>query len=358
MRECWNKSDEYVKDDAQETFPSLSESLMNSLARLLGVQLGVLQVLTGILAALVLGSVIRLTLLRGKEAETRRRKIGSLIAWWILALIFGVAALLGPAAGIVVIAFISLLGFREFLAITDDRFHEKPLQMVAYLALPMHYLCILQHWYEGFWMFIPAVVFLLLPLKLILTGHTEGYIQKASTLTWGLILIVYGFSHAALLLTLPEEMNPAGGPVGLFLYLVVLTELNDIAQALWGRKFGRKKIIPAISPNKSWEGLILGMLTTVITAILLSPLLTPLSGQAKTLRDLTRGTDLLWPALAGLLIATGGFFGDLNMSAVKRDLGIKDAGHLIPGQGGVLDRIDSLTYTAPLFFYFVYFLYV
>jgi phosphatidate cytidylyltransferase len=194
-------------------------------------------------------------------------------------------------------------------------------------------------------------------VKLILTGQTEGYIQKASSLTWGLILTVYGFSHAALLLTLPEEINPAGGSVGLFLYLVILTELNDIAQALWGRKFGRHKVVPAVSPGKSWEGLLLGMLTTVVTAILLSPLLTPLSGNAETLRDLTLNSDLIWPSLAGLLIAVGGFFGDLNMSAVKRDLGIKDAGHLIPGQGGILDRIDSLTYTAPLFFYFIYFLY-
>jgi len=330
---------------------------MTSLAQTLGVQIGVLQVLVGLVAALVAGTVIRLTLLRGQDAETRRRKIGSLIAWWILAVVFGVASLLGPVAGIILIGMISGLGLREFLQITDDRFHEKPLRVVAYLALPVHYLFILLHCYEAFWMFIPAVVFLLLPLKLILTGQTEGYIQKASTVTWGLILTVYAFSHAALLLTFSETINPAGGAVGLFLYLVILTELNDIAQALWGRKFGRHKVIPSVSPGKSWEGLLLGILTTVIAAILLSPLLTPLSGEVNSLQDLTRGTSLLRPSLAGLLIATGGFFGDLNMSAVKRDLGIKDAGHLIPGQGGVLDRIDSLTYTAPLFFYYIYFLY-
>jgi phosphatidate cytidylyltransferase len=329
---------------------------MNALAQSLNVYVGVLQVLAGMVAALVIGTVVRLTLLKGKDAETKRKKIGSLIAWWILTLFFGAAALLGPSAGIVLIGIISGLGLREFLQITDDRFHEKPLRVIAYVALPVHYLIILLRWHEAFWMFIPAVVFLLLPLKLIVTGQTEGYIQKASTVTWGLILTVYAFSHAALLLSLPEDINPAGGPVGLFLYLVILTELNDIAQALWGRKFGRHKVVPAVSPGKSWEGLILGMLTTVITAILLSPLLTPLPGGAETVRDQTPGPDVLLPALAGVLIAAGGFFGDLNMSAVKRDLGIKDAGHLIPGQGGVLDRIDSLTYTAPLFFYFIYFL--
>lgn len=330
---------------------------MNSLAQPLGVPVGVLQVLAGLLAALVVGTIVRLTLLRGADAETRRRMLGSLTAWWILTLIFGLTALLGPAAGIVAVGGVSLLGLREFLQITEDRFHEKPLQTVAYVALAVHYVMILLHWNEAFWMFIPAVVFLLLPLKLIFTGHTEGYLQKTSTLTWGLILTVYGFSHAALLLSVPAEINPVGGPVGLFLYLVILTEWNDIAQALWGRRFGRHKVVPAVSPGKSWEGLILGGLTTVITALLLSPLLTPLSGRAESWRDLAKGMGLLRPTLAGLLIAVGGFCGDLNMSAVKRDLGIKDAGRLIPGQGGVLDRIDSLTYTAPLFFYFIYFLY-
>lgn len=330
---------------------------MDSLAQNLAVDPGVMKVLTGIIAALVVGTVVRLSLLVGKETETRQKKVGSLIAWWVLAMVFTIASLLGTSAIIILIGVISFMGLREFLEITDSRFHEKPLQTIAFLALPVHYLFILLKWYEAFWIFIPSIIFLLLPIRLILAGHTEGYIEKASMATWGLFLTVYGFSHSGLLLSLPEEMNPSGGPIGLFLFLVILTEVNDIAQALWGRKFGRTKVVPNVSPNKSWEGLLLGMLTTVIIAIVLAPLITPLAGEARSLYELSFGTALILPAAAGLLIAIGGFFGDLNMSAVKRDLGIKDAGHLIPGQGGILDRIDSLTYTAPLFFYFVYFLY-
>lgn len=330
---------------------------MDKLAQHLGIDQNVFLVLSGLIAAMVVGTIVRLTLLRGRDPETRRKKIGSLLAWWVMALIFAIASVLGPTAGVIVIGIISLCGLREFLDITEPRFHEQILRPLALIVLPIHFLFIWQHWYEPFWMFIPAIVFLLVPIRLILDGHTEGFIEKASSVIWGLFLIVYNFSHAALLLTLPEEINPSGGAVGLFLFLVILTEVNDIAQALWGRKFGRHKVVPSISPNKSWEGLLLGFATTILIAVLLAPLLTPFAGDAESGWSWRGPGDVLWPMLAGLLIAVGGFFGDLNMSAVKRDLGIKDAGHLIPGQGGILDRIDSLTYTAPLFFYFVFFLY-
>ena len=330
---------------------------MNAISQQLGIDPNVFRVLIGLLSAMVIGSVVRLTLLRGRDPETRRKKIGSLVAWWVMTLVFSITAVLGAKAGVIVIGAISLFGLREFLKITEPRFHEKILQPLAMIVVPLHFLFIWQRWYEPFWMFIPAIVFLLVPIRLILDGHTEGFIEKASSLTWGLFLIVYNFSHAALLLSLPEDLNPSGGVVGLFLFLVILTEVNDIAQALWGRKFGHHKVVPTISPNKSWEGLLLGMATTILIAVVLAPLLTPFTGSGDMGGNWQGPSDLVRPILAGLLIAVGGFFGDLNMSSVKRDLGIKDAGHLIPGQGGILDRIDSLTFTAPLFFYFVYFLY-
>ncbi|MDH3592215.1 MAG: CDP-archaeol synthase, partial [Planctomycetota bacterium] len=164
---------------------------------------------------------------------------------------------------------------------------------------------------------------------------------------WALGLVVFCFSHVAMFFLLPESINPVGGAAGWVLFLVLLTESHDIAQALWGRRFGKHKLIPHISPGKTWEGLILGTLTTLTLAVLLAPVLTPLSASGRFAR----------PLLGGLLIAVGGLFGDLTMSAVKRDVGVKDSGTLIPGQGGLLDRIDSLTFTAPMFFYFVYFLY-
>jgi phosphatidate cytidylyltransferase len=116
-----------------------------------------------------------------------------------------------------------------------------------------------------------------------------------------------------------------------------------VAQYLWGKAFGRHQITPTVSPNKTVEGLIGGIITTTILSYLLAPLLTPLDR---------------WDSIsAGLMISTGGFLGDITISALKRDLGVKDSGQLIPGHGGILDRIDSLTYTAPLFFHFLRFYY-
>lgn len=126
------------------------------------------------------------------------------------------------------------------------------------------------------------------------------------------------------------------------LYLVFLTQLNDVAQFLWGKALGRHKVIPQVSPNKTVEGLLGGIATTVGLALLLAPWLTPF----------TRREALI----AGVILGLGGFLGDVVISALKRDLGIKDSGTLLPGHGGILDRVDSLTYTAPLFFHFVYYL--
>jgi phosphatidate cytidylyltransferase len=155
--------------------------------------------------------------------------------------------------------------------------------------------------------------------------------------------MVFSISHVAYLLVLPAVAGSRAGGAGLLLYLVFLTQANDVAQFLWGKSLGKNKIVPSVSPNKTWEGFLGGVGTTTVLAALLSGLLTPLSVPQSL--------------LAGILIATAGFVGDVTISAVKRDIGVKDSGSLLPGHGGIMDRIDSLTYTAPLFFHFIYYLY-
>ncbi len=128
------------------------------------------------------------------------------------------------------------------------------------------------------------------------------------------------------------------------LYLVFLTQANDVAQFLWGKSVGRHRVVPKVSPNKTWGGLLGGVFTTVVLGVGLARWLTPM-----TTRE---------AVLATMIIGLGGFIGDVVISALKRDLDIKDSGTMLPGHGGILDRIDSLTYTAPLFFHFTYYLYV
>jgi phosphatidate cytidylyltransferase len=169
------------------------------------------------------------------------------------------------------------------------------------------------------------------------------------------MILVYLFSHAALITTLPLiPENQGAGVMGMFVFLVVLTESNDIAQALWGRRWGRHMIMPRVSPHKTWEGFLLGAATTVGLALLLTNLLTPLTHSSLHLGGFVLYVPYLPAAIAGILIAVGGFFGDVTISTIKREVGVKDSGTLLPGQGGVLDRIDSLMFTAPMFFYFVY----
>ncbi|MES1988716.1 MAG: phosphatidate cytidylyltransferase, partial [Pseudomonadota bacterium] len=193
-----------------------------------------------------------------------------------------------------------------------------------------------------FIIFIPVYMFLLMPLRMLIGGETQGFLKAVGTLHWGLMTTVFSLSHAAYLLALPNQVNPAAGSAGILLFLVFLTQFNDIMQYVWGKLLGSIKVIPKVSPNKTLGGLLGGIATTTLLAWLLAPYLTPLVG---------------WePLAAGVLIGLAGFVGDVSISAVKRDLGIKDTGNLIPGHGGILDRVDSLTYTAPLFFHFVYYL--
>ena len=198
-------------------------------------------------------------------------------------------------------------------------------------------------WYEAFLVFIPVLLFLAIPMRMALIGQTDGFLRAAGTIQWGAMTTVFGISHAAYLLTAPTTLNDNGGGPGLLLFLVALTQLNDVAQFLWGKAVGRARVMPAVSPNKTWGGLLGGIGTTVALALVGYRYLTPFS--------------LYEAVIAGVLISVFGFIGDVVISAIKRDLKVKDSGTLIPGHGGILDRLDSLTFTAPLFFHFTWYLY-
>jgi phosphatidate cytidylyltransferase len=259
--------------------------------------------------------------------------------WWMVGSLFVVLAVSSDAA----IAFFGLLSFfalREFLSIVPTRQADRRVIFWAYLAIPMQYYWVYTGWYSMFIIFVPVYLFLFLPMRMVLIGETKDFIRSASLLHWAVMLTVFCISHIAYLLRL-EPLNESAGSVGLVLFLLIATQSNDICQYLWGKTFGRHKIIPKVSPNKTWEGFIGGFATITLCAGWIAPLLTPLTR--------TQG----W--VAGSIIACGGFIGDVVISSVKRDLRIKDSGKLIPGHGGILDRLDSLLYTAPLFFHYVYY---
>jgi phosphatidate cytidylyltransferase len=264
-------------------------------------------------------------------------------SWWIMVSIFTLAMLLSRNFSLCFFAFISFLALKEYLSIIPTRRADRRVLLWAYLAIPVQYIWASIAWYGMFIIFIPVYVFLFLPLCMVNVGETRDFLRSAGTLHWGLMTMVFSISHMAYLLVLPPVTVSGTGGSGLLLYLVFLTQSNDVAQFLWGKSLGRRKIVPNISPNKTLEGFLGGVGTTTVLAVLLGGLLTPLS------------TPLA--LLAGILISMAGFVGDVTISAVKRDIGIKDSGSLLPGHGGILDRIDSLTYSAPLFFHFIHYFY-
>lgn len=292
---------------------------------------------------LALASLMSIALVRAKPERDYTELRLRIKTWWLIVAVFAVAVLFNRTVSVVVLGFVSFLAFKEYLSLVPTRRADHRVLFWAYLAIPIQFYWVWMGWYGMFIIFIPVFVFLVLPMRMILIGETQGFLRAIGTLHWGLMITVFGLSHAAFMLVLPATVNPAGGAMGLLIYLVFLTEMNDVAQYLWGKSFGKRKISPKVSPNKTVAGFLGGLLTTTALAVVLAPFLTPLAR---------------YEALgAGVLIGLGGFVGDVTISALKRDIGVKDSGSLLPGHGGILDRLDSLTYTAPLFFHYVYYLY-
>lgn len=307
---------------------ALPTSVQLALAALFGLLLGA----TGIVWAMA-----------GRHPERNYAELKLRVrTWWLIVSVFALMIAFNRTVSVLVFAFVSFLAFKEYLSLIPTRRADHRVLLWAYLAIPLQYYWVGVAWYGMFLIFIPVYAFLFLPMRMVMIGETSGFLRAAGTLHWGLMTTVFSLSHMAYLLALPDAVNPAGGSVGLLLFLVFLTEFNDVAQYIWGKTCGRHKVTPTVSPNKTVEGLLGGVLTTVALALLLAPWLTPLSHPEAL--------------AAGALIGIAGFVGDVTISAVKRDIGVKDSGSILPGHGGILDRLDSLTYTAPLFFHFVYYL--
>jgi len=248
------------------------------------------------------------------------------------------AAIVGLYLSVLLLLACSFLALREHLALTHQ-VRPASLKSLAYFLIAASYLLILLDLPQLFVAFLPVAALLALAITSVFTRGPEGFAMSVPSLYWGVLLTGYAPAFAALLFTLPPEMNPIAGGAGWFLLLLLLTEANDISQALIGRRLGVRQLAPQTSPYKTWAGFAGGVCVTILLAAVLAQWLTP------------------WRPLiavaAGLVVSLAGVLGDLNLSALKRNCQVKDSGTLLPGQGGMLDRIDSLTFTAPVFYGFV-----
>lgn len=295
--------------------------------------------ITGLLlVASLIGFVLKKTIKKDSSISVIDNLNTRINAWWSMVAILGFSYLLGNNATIVLFAFISFFALREFITLTPTRLGDyKALSLSFFFLIPFQYWLIGSHWYGLFAIFIPVYCFLLLPSLSAMSQDTEDFLERVAKIQWGVMITVYCISHAPALLLL-EIPGFEGQNALLLFYLILVVQISDVLQYVFGKLFGKTKIAPVVSPSKTLEGLIGGGLSAIAV-----------------------GTAMWWITPFSPLEAAGmsvaivvmGFLGGLTLSAIKRSLNAKDWGTMIKGHGGMLDRMDSVCFSAPIFFHLV-----
>ncbi|HEV7318877.1 MAG TPA: phosphatidate cytidylyltransferase [Ensifer sp.] len=257
-------------------------------------------------------------------------------AWWAMVILIAIAFIAGRVGVLILFAFCSFAALREFITLINTRRGDHwAIAAAFFVVLPINYFLLWAEQYGIYSIFVPVYAFLLMPIIAVLRGDPRDFLLRISEVQWALMICVFCASHVPALLTL-QIPGYEGRNVLLIAFLVIVVQSSDVLQYVWGKLFGKTKIAPTLSPSKTVEGFVGG----VASATLL-------------------GASLWWitpftPAQAALMafvITMMGFFGGLVMSAIKRDRGVKDWGHLIEGHGGLIDRLDSVVFSAPIFFH-------
>ena len=296
----------------------------------------------GVLGILVLASVIGVVLKRTAKSDAARATIDNLNArtraWWKMCAIFALTLLIGRIGSLILFGLLSLLALREYITLVPTRRGDhRTLLWSFFIITPLQYYLIGIAWYGFFAIMIPVFAFVFVPTRIAMSGDTEHFLERAAKIQFGLMICAFCLSHAPALLIL-DIPGFAGRNAQLLLYLVLVDQMSDVLQYVWGKLAGKHKIAPRVSPNKTWEGFLGGVATATLlgAALWWATPFTPLQAAGMS-----------------LVIALLGFAGGLVMSAIKRDAGVKDFGAVIEGHGGILDRIDSLCFAAPIFFHLV-----
>ena len=305
-----------------------------------GANSDLMTLVAGIFGLLIVASVIGYILQQRLSPNGSNAAVENLNArikaWWVMVILIGIAFTAGRIGVLILFGFCSFAALREFVTLINTRRADHwALAAAFFVVVPIQYFLLWAEQYGIFSIFIPVYAFLLMPIISVLRGDTERFLVRIAEVQWALMICVFCASHVPALLTL-KIPGYEGRNVLLIAFLVIVVQLSDVLQYVWGKLLGRTKIAPRLSPSKTVEGFVGG----IISATLI-------------------GTGLWWitpftPLQAGLLafvITLMGFFGGLVMSAIKRDRGVKDWGNLIEGHGGLIDRLDSVVFSAPIFFH-------
>jgi phosphatidate cytidylyltransferase len=279
-------------------------------------------------------------------------------AYWMMCAILTAAVVFGAASTVILFGLVSFWALREFITMTPTRRSDhRALFWTFFILTPVQYLLVglssygkIPDLYGIYSILIPVYASLFIPARVAFAGDHKRFLERIAKIQAGLMICVYSLSYAPAILYLrlkPSwadknwqgfwgyDDNP-GSMAGLLFYFILVAQLGDVLSYAWGKLLGRHVIAPAINASRTWEGLVGGTLSTTLIGALLW-WVTPF-----------QPWDSAW--LAGV-IALMGFAGGMTMSAIKRDRGVRDYGTLVTGHAGVLDRIDSICFAAPVFFH-------
>ncbi|HBJ84215.1 MAG TPA: phosphatidate cytidylyltransferase [Verrucomicrobiales bacterium] len=302
-----------------------------------------LYLLGGTLGLLVIASLIGFVLARRARTESAKATMTNLNArtnaWWMMVAVFAGALALGNIGTTILFGLCSFMALREFITLSPTKPGDhRTLFWVFFIITPLHYWFLASQWYGMFVILIPVYAFLLVPLRTAMAGDCERFLERTAKIQWGLMVCVYCISYTPAILLLLKIPGYEGQNAKLLFWFVAVVELSDVMQYVWGKTCGKHKVAPTVSPGKTWEGLLGGGATTV--------------GLGTALWWATPFSPLQAAGMSAIIVFMG-FAGGLVMSAIKRDRGVKDWGTAIGGHGGFMDRMDSLSFAAPVFFHVV-----
>jgi phosphatidate cytidylyltransferase len=297
-------------------------------------------VLTLLTAATAVGQFLKRHPDRGLDPAAVNTFNLRLRGWWIMCTVLAAAFWLGTTATVVLFFLVSFWALREFITLTPTRKGDhRALFWVFFLFTPLHYCLVGMNRYDIFSVFLPVYATLFVLARVAVAGDYKRFLERTAKIQAGLVVCVYCLSFAPALLQIPIGNQAGGGSNNfrLLFLLILLVQFADCMQYVWSRMLGRRLVAPEVSSNRTWEGLLGSATSTALLAAVLWWAAPPFEP---------------WQAaLAGFVIAIMGFAGGMTMSAIKRDRGVKDYGTLVVGHGGVLDRIDSICFAAPVFYH-------
>ena len=289
-----------------------------------------------VIAALLIAAIITWLLhAAGRTSDKLHDElVKRVVSWAVMTPLLLGPVLLGAAWTILAVSILSILCYREFARATGF-FRHRSLSIVVVLGIIATTFAIADHWY-GLFVAIPPLTMVLLAIVAILRDEPHGYTQRVSLGVISFLLFGHCLGHLGYMAN-DADFRP-------IVMLIILTvELNDVFAYITGKTFGHRKITPQTSPNKTLGG--------ALGALVLTTTLVSIVGHF-----VFAGSGVDTPAKLiglGLIVSVAGQFGDLMVSSIKRDIGIKDMGVTIPGHGGLLDRFDSMLLVAPAVFHYI-----